>query len=242
MMNRLLGVLFCSLFLLASDASVAAGGALVLVAKGGDVAARHAPGSKVAFGTTFELAESETVVLLLGKRTRRFTGPGSFTLGNEAAGGATPGDGGLDALVAFLRRPEGGRVTVGAVRGGSVERPPNLWLVDATTNGPKCIRGDAPPVLWRGSDVPATRVSIEAMETGIRRFFDWPAGESTIWWPERLPVKDRAHYLVDLGQQRHREISLQRIGEMGDEPGILLLQLSERGCLGQIEMLLFQIE
>ncbi len=208
---------------------------LVLKASGEGAVARYAVGDDLPQDTIFKLRHGEEVIVLVGKETHWFVGPGSFE--TQTLVSKEPALQGFRDLLNHLRAPRERRGLLGAVRGAPANPPSDHWLIDVTSDGPRCVRTDHDLVLSRGGQRPNISASIESLQTGHRHLFVWPQGAKTIPWPRLLDPGNGQTFRIGFGQVRS-QITLRFLPNEVRETGEVLLWMAEQGCLLQLESLI----
>lgn len=204
---------------------------LVLMVQGEGAEQNYAVGAVLPHDQQFELSAGQSIVLLAGKDTIKFSGPGRFSAEEKTTDDQAASF--LNQLSGFLTEPKEDKVTIGAVRGGEAQVSNDPWVINVTDNGIKCSPTNQAPRLWRGDDTPQIRASIEDRSSGRRRFFSWPEGKAVTGWPERLQLSDGGQYLIDLGAGRHRSITVVLV-DPDQKAGEVFQSFLDAGCDSQV--------
>lgn len=91
----------------------------------------------------------------------------------------------LDSLKGLVRQRVADTGDMGVTRLARVELP-DPWVVDVNTSGPRCLRADAPVVLWRADAAANLPVSLSNRDGTWKARATWPAGEARLAAPPAL--------------------------------------------------------
>lgn len=209
--------------------------AAIVVASSGPSAAQFPAGKKIDNNQSITLRAGDSVTILDRQGTRVLRGAGSFKPAD--AGGAN-----RSSTFAALTRQRGSqRVRTGAVRNagpaGAVMSP-NLWFVDLSKPGTKCVVEGTPVRLWRADDAkPATYRVLAADGAASSVSFD--AGSMIGNWDSTAtPVADGTTFTIatDNGPALGR-FGFSVLPTQPDNPEDLASTLIEKGCSAQVELL-----
>ncbi len=224
---------FAVLAMLAGEVSYVAAEVLVL-RSGGPSAGRYRPGQKLPDSATFNLRPGDSVVVLAGRATRTFRGPGTFSASGPVQSGQ------LAAV--------GGRRTTGAVRSGDgvvgdVPQPSNVWHLNVTASGRACVSSGQTPVLWRPEASQAVKLTITP-QSGAAQTVTWAKGAQTLTWPTSIPVTDGANYQLSWEGARAPSRVTTRVVQplpANDLEGLANV-LINNSCRSQLEVFIAQNE
>jgi hypothetical protein len=207
---------------LAASAHAAAVRAAPLVLRSAGPSAKvYTPGKTLPEKAPVSLKPGDVVTVLVAAGTRVLRGPGSFTLG---------GGGGMAAF-----NP---RARFGAMRSGEIESP-SLWEVDVTQSGTVCLADPARIVLWRPDAAETARLTLKPASGGASATIDWPAGKATLPWPGKTRLAAGAEYAMTLsGSGDTSRIRFVTLPSVPEDLGMLAQSLIDRGCQGQLDLLI----
>jgi hypothetical protein len=206
----------------------------IVVKSAGPSAKSYPPGHSIPDNSKVALKAGDTVTILDGQGTRMFRGPGVFatTTATRASSAAS----------VILRNTGTRQVRTGAVRGGnanSSQRPPNVWLVDATKSGTVCFAGSEAVSMWMPSNEQPTSLTITRISDGKSMPVALRPGQSVKSWPiADLPIADGAQYRVS-GGGLTSPVTL-RFAALGPNPQGLegtASALIRAGCNAQLDLL-----
>lgn len=221
-LNRFAGAALAAV--LVTTATAASADVLILRAVGPS-AQRYKAGQRLPDNGRLTLRVGDSVSVLVRGGTRVYRGPGTFALN------APPP---RTSIVA-----RGGRVDVGAVRGGpgspeAAARPEGIWQVDATSTGTACFLTGSQVVLWR----PDSRRRLRLVVTPPARpstIVTWPAGRNTVVLPPAAAADGtRVEYRVPRAAANTR-LTLSELKVDARDREALGTSLLERGCLQQLD-------
>jgi hypothetical protein len=227
--------LICGLALcLAPGAALAA----IVVASSGPSASAYPVGKKIDDNGQITLRAGDTVTILDQRGTRVLRGVGTISLRQSAAPNSSA------TFAALTRQRASQRVRTGAVRDpgpGQTIKSPNLWYVDISKPGTKCIVDTANVRLWRAASdraanyafTPNSGPSSTAAANGTVTF---AAGSMVAAWDSaRMPVVNGASYRM--AGQADGQITFAVLPAQATNPESLAASLIERGCTAQLELL-----
>lgn len=131
---------------------------------------------------------------------------------------------------------------------GPTKNPDDIWWVDVATQSTQqrffCIAPAVKVVLWRPqsqSDSAAT-VLIKHRPTGKEAKVVWPAYQTTLKWPESLPIIDGETYNVEVktrqGAFTFKRLVLYKVPDSLPTNSHKVVWMVGRGCISQANMLL----
>jgi prepilin-type processing-associated H-X9-DG protein len=131
---------------------------------------------------------------------------------------------------------------------GPSNNPEDIWWVDVATQSTQqrffCIAPAINVVLWRPqsqSDSAAT-VLIKHRPTGKEAKAVWPAYQTTLKWPESLPIIDGETYNVEVktrqGAFTFKRLVLYKVPDSLPTNSHKVVWMVGRGCISQANMLL----
>jgi hypothetical protein len=214
--------------LLITGAASASANVLV-VRSSGPSAKGFPPGRSLPDNARITLRAGDSLVVLDGRGTRTFRGPGMFTPATAAR-----------AATRTVETSSGRRARVGAVRSAGIvptASPTTIWQVDVSQGGTMCLASASDVMLWRADpSQPATLIITGPR--GVSRNVPWPAGRSTLAWPSDLPIADDAEF-----QLRHGAVAVPariRFKTLASEPADMTAvaeALIQNGCQEQLDLL-----
>ena len=218
---------FAILALSAGELSYAAAEVLILRADGPTARRQFRIGARVPDSAMFTLRPGERLTVLARGGTRSFRGPGTFSVTVPPRGYAT--------------LPNGTRVRIqsGAVRDpmrvAGVD-PTEIWEYDSREAGNVCVPAGGRPVLWRPADHSATRLTITTL-AGAAQSFDWPAGRTSLTWPESVPFANGSAYTLswNSGARPARITTIVLAANEADNLETLAATLIRNQCLSQLD-------
>ncbi|HEX8667144.1 MAG TPA: hypothetical protein VF727_02085 [Allosphingosinicella sp.] len=226
------GLRWKRLFLGAAAAGLALVGAaadagVLIVRSAGPSAKSYPAGRSLPDTARLTLQPGDVVVLLGNDSTRTLRGPGTFTLGSPRPAGGIP-------MAALARR---GRFS--ALRSGEMgPRNPSIWNVDVSQSGKVCVSNPGAVTLWRPDANDASTVKLAAAG-GSAQEEQWPAGEPTLAWPQRLPIAAGSEYEVSLaGSEAPSRVRFDVLPAVPSDTSATAQLLLEKGCQHQLDLLL----
>ncbi len=222
--------------LLIGAAAMAAPGiaqAAIVVAASGPSAKDFPVGKKLDDTKTIALRTGDSVTVLDQRGTRILRGNGQVAVGRRNVPAR-------NATFAILTRQGGAqRVRTGAVRndGGSGKvMSPNLWYVDISRPGTKCLVDPASVQLWRADSGKSARYTIAAAGS--------PSGEAAFasgamlapWDMAKAPIADGKSYTLNGGGQP-AQLTFAVLPSQPANPEALAEALIAKGCMAQFELL-----
>ena len=221
-----------------------AGTALALpsVAMADALVVRTSGPSAATYPVGRRLPPSERIVLRAGDRvtivgegpSRTLSGPGNFPV--RAASASNSGS--ANTLSRYLNASSASIGRTGAVRA----RPPapyarNLWTIDATGGGPRCIVSTDNVMLSRGDMQGAGTLTIATGEATAHNaqltFTD--AQHFQAWPKETLPIQAGTQYRVTSGDAANPNvISFIVLPEAPQNPEAAADALAANGCMAQL--------
>lgn len=215
--------------IVAAEIPAAAADVLVLSATGPRAPNHYRPGSRHADNAIFELRPGDNMTVLARGGTRRWRGPGFYSLV------APP-----RPLV--LANGQTVRVQTGVVRTEPPQpgvRPTDVWEYDVSKEGRLCVPAGAAPMLWRPRGATPQSLTVRAA-SGASRRISWGAGEYQAAWPAALPLSGGRTYILEAGRgQRPVRVTLVTLpAATVADTGALAAQLLARGCQAQLETLI----
>lgn len=195
-------------------------------------------GESVESSLGLNLKEGERLTLIGpdGKTVTR-RGPYTGPILPPSAGSPDP----KQALAVLIASRDARTSSIGVIRAGTdAVKTPSPWLVDITRSGPRCLREDESPILWRpepGSEQPFV---IFPADRSWRADFAWRAGEQSLRMPALARFQGITNLLVNINQQEFA-ISLSVIPKTVNDPAVLAAWMLEKGCIQQADALLRMI-
>ena len=208
----------------------------VVVKSSGPSAGQYPPGKKLDDNARITLKNGDSVTVLTTTGTRVIRGPGSHRVGERGASKRS-------TFAVLTRQRSSQRVRTGAVRGTGSGlaglSSPNLWYVDISQSGRRCVAAPNAVRLWRpGGEGEATYVLANA-DSPDHVHVSFGEGETdTAWDADRMPLTEGASYTItgpDGGEPN--AISFTVLEEVPDDPEDLAQRLIEKGCTTQLELL-----
>ena len=111
----------------------------------------------------------------------------------------------------------------------------NPWHVVATRNGPACVPDPSNITLWRPDAGAAMRMDLSS--DGSSQALNWPAGASTLRWPDSVRVSPATEYSL---APRGGEAARLRIVQIPSPPATtqeIAAVLIRNGCVAQLDRL-----
>lgn len=209
--------------------------AAIVVASSGPSAAQFPAGKKVDDNQSITLRAGDSITILDQRGTRVLRGAGTFK--PAEAGGANQSS----TFAALTRQRGSQRVRTGAVRNagpaGAVMSP-NLWFVDLSRPGTKCVVEGTPIRLWRADDAKAARYTISAAG-GVTSTVVFDAGSMVAAWDaDKTPIAAGTNFAIasDAGQALGR-FGFVTLPAQPANPEEMASALIENGCSAQVELL-----
>jgi hypothetical protein len=206
----------------------------IVVKSAGPSAKSYPPGRSIPDNSKVALKAGDTVTILDGQGTRMFKGPGLFATTTATRANS--------AASVILRNTGTRQVRTGAVRGGNTntnQRPPNVWLVDASKSGTVCFAGSEAVSMWVPAHEQQESLTITRVSDGKSMPVALRPGQSVKSWPVAdMPIADGAQYRVSGGGMTS-PITL-RFAALGPNPQGLegtASALIKAGCNAQLDLL-----
>jgi hypothetical protein len=115
---------------------------------------------------------------------------------------------------------------------------PDSWSADATRSGVYCVPTEA-PTLWRSHAKRAATLQLKRQNTESGTSTPWPAGKSTIAWPQSLVLADGATYELRLsGAVGRTELTMRLIPEGLATDAHRIAWMAKHGCRTQALLVL----
>jgi len=220
-----------------AGALVAAGGAeaAIVVASSGPSAGAYPVGRKLDDGASVVLRAGDSVTVLDGKGTRVVRGPGSFPV---AAGAGAPPKSATFAVLTMQRSAQ--RVRTGAVRAGKDGTPPaspNLWFVDVTRPGTRCLVAGQPVRFWR-LDTAGAATYTASLAGGPAVPVSFADGAMVAPWDAaKYPLAEGARLAVAREGKPVGTIAFAVLPSQPADPEAMAAALIARGCAAQVDLL-----
>lgn len=148
-------------------------------------------------------------------------------------------------LSQFLRH---GQFNQTNVRARQQEVPNDIWLVDISTNKRHyCVTDANQVMLWRpqSESHSASTLIIKHKNTGHEVLIMWPANQSTLAWPNSLPVLYGDTYTMELtsrrGSSSFKKLVLYQLPDSLPTQSHKVVWMVGRGCIPQANMLLARL-
>jgi len=237
------------MFSIKSPAAVAAGAvmavalaapglasAAIVVASSGPSASAYPVGKKLDDAGAVTLRAGDTITVLDGKGTRVLRGAGTFAV-SAAAG--TPARSATFAVLTMQRAAQ--RVRTGAVRTGVGSAPPaspNLWFIDVSRPGKRCLVKGQPVRLWRLDTAAAATYAVAPAAGGAPVAVTFPAGSGvTAWDAVKVPVTDGGRYTITSAGKPLGTVETALLATQPTDAESLAAALIEKGCTAQLDLL-----
>jgi hypothetical protein len=211
--------------------------AAIVVASSGPSASAYPVGRKLPDNASITLRAGDTITILDSRGTRVLRGDGTFAI---APGAAAPNTGSTFAALTMQRAAS--RVRTGAVRSGTSSLPPgnpNLWFVDLSKSGRRCVVKGQPVRLWRLATDKAAAYKIASTGSAKPGFTaSFPAGAMVAAWnAAALPIGDGGTYTVSLTGEPVAKLEFALLPSQPADPEALATALVEKGCTAQLDLL-----
>jgi len=208
--------------------------AAIVVSSSGPSAGAYPVGKKLPDTGTITLRPGDTVTVLDSKGTRVLRGAGTFAIGAPSGGNASS----TFAVLTMQRSAQ--RVRTGAVRSGKDGTPPaspNLWFVDVTKSGKRCVVAGQPVRLWRLDTAAAATYTVKT-PSGATVAVPFAAGAMVAPWDTaRYPVADGATVAISLGGKPVSQITFAVLPSQPADPEAMAEALIGHGCSAQVALL-----
>lgn len=210
--------------------------AAIVVASSGPSAATYPVGKKLDNAGTITLRAGDTLTVLDGKGTRVLRGAGTFPV---AAAAGTPAKGATFAVLTMQRSAQ--RVRTGAVRtgvGGDAPASPNLWFIDVSKPGKRCLVAGQPVRLWRLDTAAAATYSLAPAAGGTAVPVTFAAGSGVAPWDAaKLPVSDGGRYTVSANGKALGTVETALLSSQPTDVESAAVALIAKGCTAQLDLL-----
>lgn len=128
---------------------------------------------------------------------------------------------------------------LGAFRGAPGTDLTDPWVIDVSTPSDKCIRAKDAAMLWQPGFGKANDLTLAHVAAGRSVKVTWPAGASTVRWPQEIPLEQGARYEAKLKHQiEPNRFVLHIADESLSEGSGLIAWMVRAGCYPQAQMLL----
>lgn len=141
-----------------------------------------------------------------------------------------------------------GRFNEPTLRARQQDTPSDIWLVDISTNKRHyCVAGSNQIMLWRPrtESLSASTLTIKHKSSGHEALVMWPAHQSTLAWPNSLPVVYGDTYTMELtsrrGSSSFKKLILYQLPDSLPTQSHKVVWMVGRGCIPQANMLLAQL-
>ncbi len=221
---------------LALSAAATASAQVIVLQSRGPSASEYYAGRILPSTRKIHLKQGDRLQIKVGDETRTVTGPGDPVAEQPTSV--------MAVLKSFLSEDKTHYQDVTAARGIGQDDPQrdNVWLVDVASAATFCVAPDVKPSMVRWNTQYDAKILIEAGEGHPEVRLEWPAGVSTVEWPDSLPMKDDQSYLVHVDDKDPVKLTWRRI----DSPAAGIVhfarQLRENGCRQQFDILTASIE
>jgi hypothetical protein len=220
---------------IAACAAAPAAMAAIVVASSGPSAAQYPAGKKLDDDGQVTLRAGDTLTILDARGTRVLRGAGTFSVSSPAAGADRSA-----TFAALTRQRASQRVRTGAVRDPVAPvkvMSPNLWYVDVSQGGTRCLVDPAGLRLWR-ADASAPASYRIAGSGNASATVDFAASSMVAAWDAALPVSEGASYAISrAGSPQSVTISFALLPEMPETAEAMAQVLIEKGCTTQLDLL-----
>jgi hypothetical protein len=209
--------------------------AAIVVASSGPSATAYPVGRKLDDKGQVVLKAGDTVTVLDGKGTRVLRGAGTFAV--SATGGAAAAKNSTFAVLTMQRSAQ--RVRTGAVRTGVGSEPaasPNLWFVDLSKPGKRCLVAGQPVRLWRLDTGLAASYAAKLDGVAVAPVA-FPAGAMIAAWDAaKRPLKDGSVLELTQGGAT-ASFTFAVLPTAPADAEAMAATLIEKGCTAQLNLL-----
>ena len=221
---------FCAASLALCLTSAASAQVLILQSSGPDQAV-YFPGRVLPSTKALHLKQGDRVLIKAGDETRTVVGPGDVDLKPQASF--------FDLLKSLVSQDGQNSTTVTATRGAEDDNPDrqNLWLVDIGSQTDFCVSSDARPKLVRWTTHFPTKLVVDAGPGRPELTIPWPAGESTLSWPEALPMNDGLSYAIRVDDKDPINLIWHKVDPPSSGLSKFAKALRAKGCQQQLDIL-----
>ena len=241
-MTNLVRAIVCSIILTTVFAASARAGKLVIIAS--DVPGLAA-GDIIGTGDALEIPKGASITLVAENgEPINLVGPFSGSPGQAAAGGGTSGL--IDALALLMTSPDnyyepGASRAIGGGASQELEVAgfDDVWMVNVTRRGPRCLPAGVPVLLWRPEPRPEVKLSVGRTTANTVVKLTWPRDAATIGWPAEVTIVDGAAYSIrqDISKSADR-VTLRLIPIGFANSAHLALWLEDVSCTQQARAVL----
>jgi len=210
--------------------------AAIVVASSGPSASAYPVGKKLDDAGTITLRAGDTLTVLDVKGTRVLRGAGTFPV---AAAAGTPAKGATFAVLTMQRSAQ--RVRTGAVRtgvGGDAPASPNLWFIDVTKPGKRCLVAGQPVRLWRLDTAASGTFTVAPASGGAAASITFAPGSGVAPWDTvKLPVTDGGRYTLSANGKPLGTVETALLPTAPADAESAAAALIARGCTAQVDLL-----
>lgn len=226
-----------TVFLAASALAMTLGSAydassqVIILQSSGPNAATYYPGRVLPSTKAIHLKQGDRLMIKSGDETRTVVGPGEVT--------SPPPPSFIEMLKVLLSQDSQNSLTVTATRGADDDNPDrqNLWLVDIGSQTDFCVSSDARPKIVRWTTQFPTKLVVDAGPGHPELTVPWPAGASTLSWPEALPMKDGASYAIRVDDKDPITLVWHKVDPPSASMTKFVNQLHAKGCQQQLDVI-----
>lgn len=198
----------------------------LIVRSSGPSSATYKPGKSLPDNAKVALRPGDSLTVLATDSTRTFRGPGTFPLASAGGGNSGAISGGRRGRFSALRTA------------GIVPRSPTLWHVDVSQSGKVCLADANNVMLWRPNASKAETLTV-AKSGGGTLTAQWPAGQSTLAWPNEVPITSGAEYQLSLaGEAGPAKMKFATLPTVPTDLPSVAQALIEQNCDNQLELLI----
>ncbi len=215
----------------------AASAETLVVRSTGPSAKSYPPGMAIADTARIVLKASDQVVVLDGRGTRTFAGPGTFS---PVAASSLAADS-RSTFAALVSQRGDRRARIGAVRSmqAGPPRSPNIWYVDVDKSATVCVADPTAVTMWRAGVPNSDSVTVSGAPNGPSETLAWPQDSSTAAWPASLPITSGAQYRISVpGAAQPTSVRFVVLGAQRQGLEDLAAMLIKNDCSAQLDLLI----
>jgi hypothetical protein len=208
----------------------------LVVRSSGPSMAAYPAGKSLANNAKLSLKAGDSVTVLDAQGTHVFKGPGVYSASGSTA----------SSFVASVLNNSGKRqVRTGAVRGGmKMDRPANVWMVDASKSGTVCYAGTQKVALWLPRRANSGTMSLTRVSDGKSVPLTLMDGQAILRWPvETFPIADGDSFRLEGGGLTEpTTLRFASVGADAQLPQKMVSAMIRVGCTDQLDVLIATTE
>ncbi len=200
------------------------------------------PGQIVNSGEPLQIPSGATVTLV-SNSGRMISLKGPHTGPSGFISGPTGDTRLISSLSGLLSGSAKDTASLGTMRAVGLPPPPtDPWVLDVGKSGDHCVPAKGPVTLWRAKSTGKKIFSLKNLSDRTQSRTAWPAGASTLKWPQNVRLKDGGRYLARFKRSRAaRKFILHLVPDHLPSDAHKAAWMAEKGCGNQAKRLLSRL-